>query len=96
MFKNKSVPTYELIASGRVQGVGFRWFVRSQAREYNICGYVKNLYTGEVEIIIQGEEENIGLFIDALYKGNGHSIIELLSKTEIQSQKIYGGFRIEH
>ncbi|MBN2828859.1 MAG: acylphosphatase [Candidatus Cloacimonetes bacterium] len=96
MFKKKSVPTYEFIITGRVQGVGYRWYVRSQAQEYHISGYVKNLYTGDVQVIAQGEEEDIALFIESLYKGNGRSVVESLSKTEIKTEKTHGGFKIEH
>lgn len=39
---------------GRVQGVGFRWYVQRAAQELGLTGYVKNLYDGSVEVLAQG------------------------------------------
>lgn len=39
---------------GHVQGVGFRWFVRSQALELGLTGYARNLPDGRVEVLAQG------------------------------------------
>lgn len=47
--------TEHLIYSGRVQGVGFRYTVRSLARRRPIAGYVKNLPDGTVELVVAGE-----------------------------------------
>ena len=41
---------------GHVQGVGFRWFVRSQALELGLTGYARNLPDGRVEVLAQGPE----------------------------------------
>jgi acylphosphatase len=44
----------QIVASGLVQGVGFRWFVARHASDLNIRGYVRNLYDGNVEIQAEG------------------------------------------
>ncbi len=46
----------EIVVNGLVQGVGFRYFVYSKAESLGLKGYVKNLYTGEVYIVVEGEE----------------------------------------
>ena len=46
---------YLIIYSGIVQGVGFRWSIKSLANKYNLSGYVKNLSNGNVEVQIQGD-----------------------------------------
>ena len=58
-----------LIVSGRVQGVGFRWFTEQEARKHRIQGYVRNLPDGRVEIWAQGEIESLGEFRASLKKG---------------------------
>jgi len=49
----------EIIACGLVQGVGFRHFVYQNARSLGLTGYVKNLYTGEVLTVAEGERYKI-------------------------------------
>ncbi|NOX90547.1 MAG: acylphosphatase [Calditrichaeota bacterium] len=58
-----------IIIKGRVQGVGYRWFVRERARDHGISGYVRNLPNGDVEVLAQGEEEKLNLFITELNRG---------------------------
>jgi acylphosphatase len=46
----------EIIVNGLVQGVGFRYFVQKHAQSLGLKGYVKNLYTGEVMAVVEGEK----------------------------------------
>lgn len=48
---------------GRVQGVGFRWWVQHQARELGLAGYAENLPDGRVEVSAQGEHPNVNRLI---------------------------------
>ncbi len=50
---------YSLKISGRVQGGGFRYFSQLTATNLLLTGYVKNLYSGEVIMEVQGKQENI-------------------------------------
>ncbi|MBP7333689.1 MAG: acylphosphatase, partial [Candidatus Cloacimonas sp.] len=50
------MPTWELYANGRVQGVGFRYFVWKTASELGIKGYVNNQWDGSVKIVAQADE----------------------------------------
>lgn len=50
-----NVPRLHVIVQGRVQGVGFRWFAREEARRLGLSGWVKNLPTGAVEVAAGGE-----------------------------------------
>lgn len=58
-----------LLISGMVQGVGFRWFVMRKANEYDLKGYVRNLYTDEVEVEVEGSKVLIQEFVKELRIG---------------------------
>lgn len=58
-----------LVVSGRVQGVGFRYFARQQAVPRGIRGWVKNLSDGSVEIWAEAEKEILEDFVDHIGRG---------------------------
>jgi acylphosphatase len=51
---------------GRVQGVGFRWWVRSRALELGLVGWATNLPDGRVEVVAEGERPALQALLDAL------------------------------
>ena len=51
--------TKEIIFEGRVQGVGFRYTTKEIATGFDVCGTVKNLADGTVELRLQGEDEEV-------------------------------------
>jgi acylphosphatase len=53
--------------SGRVQGVGYRYFVTDRAHETGVTGYAKNLADGSVEVVAEGTEPDLRIFIEMLY-----------------------------
>ena len=55
--------------SGRVQGVGFRYFVIRNAEELNLTGWVRNLGDGRVEVLAEGQMEKLNFLLIALRKG---------------------------
>ncbi len=57
---------YNIIFKGRVQGVGFRYKSYMIANELGLTGDVYNLYYGDVEVNVQGEQGKIDLFLDKL------------------------------
>ena len=59
-----------MIAHGRVQGVGFRFFVRDQAARYGLTGWVKNLPDGTVAILAEGEKDILEIFIERVREGS--------------------------
>lgn len=54
---------------GRVQGVGFRAWTRRQASELNLSGWVRNRINGSVEIMADGDEKDISVFLKLCQKG---------------------------
>lgn len=57
-------------AEGRVQGVGFRFFVQSNAKSMGITGWVKNMSDGSVTMELQGEAETVERLMAKIRKGN--------------------------
>ena len=60
---------------GRVQGVGFRYFVTSKAEAFPVNGYVRNLDTGTVEIEVEGNKEEVSKFLTEIRQGPRHATI---------------------
>jgi acylphosphatase len=58
-----------ILIDGRVQGVGFRYYVSKKAQEHDIKGYVRNMYDGKVEIDAEGESDNLYRFMADCRKG---------------------------
>ena len=52
--------------SGQVQGVGFRYTAVRLARDQAVTGYVRNLRDGRVELVVEGEEGEVGRLLDRL------------------------------
>ena len=48
-----------LVISGKVQGVGFRYWIQNLAINNNIVGWVKNKLSGDVEALIIGQEKEV-------------------------------------
>lgn len=64
------------IVSGTVQGVGFRYFVRSAATNFGLTGWVRNLPGGQVEVLAEGDEDNLQELEQQLWKGPHFSRVE--------------------
>lgn len=91
----ENIKTYELGLSGRVQGVGFRYFVESIAGRFGITGFVRNTFDRKVEVVCQGEEEDLKKFVDAVKKGPSFSVITDVKIEEIKDSKKYNIFEIK-
>ena len=57
------------VISGRVQGVGFRWFTQDTAAREGATGWVRNLPDGRVEALVEGDEESVTRVERALRTG---------------------------
>jgi len=87
---------YEIKITGRVQGVGYRYFVHRIAAGFNITGWVKNTYDGGVLIIAKGEKADIETFLDHLRMGPPLARITNLTKQDIPVDESLKGFRIKY
>ena len=68
--------------SGRVQGVGFRWFVREEARRLGLSGWVMNLPGGEVEVRAGGEPSSLQRLRRALEVGPTGAEVQSVSDVD--------------
>lgn len=64
--------------AGRVQGVGFRWFVREEARRLGLSGWVTNLDSGEVEVRASGEDRSVARLRRALEVGPTGATVQIV------------------
>jgi len=85
---------WEMIAKGKVQGVGFRWFVRDCAIRHCIKGYVCNLADGSVQMIAIAESTALELFADEIKQGNRHAQVSELKIDELTDYTEYEDFII--
>ena len=74
------------LISGRVQGVGFRYFVRRAAGRLGVTGWVRNLASGEVEAEGQGAEEVLEMFEVELRRGPPGSLVTEFSVTGVSDE----------
>jgi len=58
-----------LTFSGMVQGVGFRYWAVREAAAFAVTGYVRNLYDGSVEVVLEGPRGEVTAFVNVLRKG---------------------------
>lgn len=65
-----------MIVKGMVQGIGYRYFVRRLGINLNLKGWVRNLYNGDVEMEVEGEEEEIKKFIERARKEHPWAKVE--------------------
>ncbi len=91
---NRVAGRVHLWISGRVQGVGFRFFVERAARRYGVDGLVRNLPDGRVEVIAEGDKEMLEAFLNELRRGPaGADVVGLQAAWEIPEGLT--GFRIQ-
>ena len=83
-----------VIFSGTVQGVGFRYTTYRIAKQYEIAGYVKNLPSGQVELFVQGDKNEIENIINHISE-YFQSYIKAQKTTPAQYSPKYSDFTIE-
>ena len=84
-----------VIIDGRVQGVGFRYFVLENAQHHGIKGYVKNMPGGGVEVDAEGEREQLDQFLNVCRQGPPAARVEGFKVDDLPVFG-YSRFRIRH
>ncbi|MCB5224544.1 MAG: acylphosphatase [Candidatus Cloacimonetes bacterium] len=86
--------TWEILVTGRVQGVGFRRYVQNCARHSRIGGWTRNLRDGSVLIEATGERQDLELFVELVRAGRGFIRVRGLSVNELDNTIDYEDFSI--
>lgn len=64
------------LVRGLVQGVNFRWYTQRRAVDVGLCGFVRNLPDGLVEVVAEGERGSLDTLLDWLRVGPSAAIVE--------------------
>jgi acylphosphatase len=83
------------VLSGRVQGVGFRWFVQDAASREGVTGWVTNLFDGRVEAFVEGDADAVTRVERALRSGPPGARVERVTVTDEEASGSLKGFSIK-
>ena len=83
-----------IVISGKVQGVGFRYWLRREANQKNIYGWVRNKVSGEVEALLIGNDAKISDLIDLCKKGPSSSKVTKIIVQNYQEEYLSRSFNI--
>lgn len=73
---DKELVRLHAVVEGRVQGVGYRYFVEENASAMGITGWVRNRWDGSVEVLAEGERLLLEQLVAALYRGPRSARVE--------------------
>ena len=91
----KPLHARRFLVRGRVQGVGFRWFVEREARILGLAGWVRNNADGAVEVLAQGTREQLSGLRTRLQQGPRAARVDDVQESEAKAIPGLTTFRIE-
>lgn len=83
------------IVRGRVQGVGFRWFVDNEARKLGLAGWVRNNVDGTVEVLAIGSDQQLHALLAKLQEGPRAARVDQVQVSPAEPIPGLNTFRIE-
>jgi acylphosphatase len=86
----------EILINGLVQGVGLRYFIQRHAKNLGLCGYVENLYSGEVLTIVEGDKFQIEELFNQIRTGSLYSKVKNASIKCSASKNEFTKFEIKY
>jgi acylphosphatase len=90
----KNMVAKDFVVSGRVQGVGYRYFAQEAAERRGIRGYARNLFNGDVEVHAEGDAAAIQLFKQDLQRGPRLANVTKVVESEVAVTGKYSSFLI--
>ena len=90
-----SLHARRFLVRGRVQGVGFRWFVEREAHILQIAGWVRNNPDGTVEVLVQGTRDQLAGMRSRLREGPRAARVDDVEESVAEPEKGLNSFSIE-
>lgn len=84
-----------IIVNGLVQGVGFRYFIYQKAIDLDLRGFVRNLYNGDVEIVVEGDKDKIQILIEHAKIGPRSAFVKNVKVDWEEDKNEFTDFRIK-
>lgn len=81
-------PVRRYVVAGRVQGVGYRWFVREAARALGVSGWVRNDRDGTVVLVVAGTPEQHAALDARLREGPAGSMVQQVAIADVTDEGI--------
>ncbi len=94
-FTEKATEARRFVVRGRVQGVGFRWFVEREAHILGIAGWVRNNADGSVEVLAQGSRDQLSGLRSRLRDGPRAARVDAVEESDVRLAPGITSFRIE-
>jgi acylphosphatase len=91
----KAIEAKRYVVRGRVQGVGFRWFVEREAHMLGIAGWVRNNHDGSVEVLAQGTRDQLSGLHGRLRQGPRAARVDAVEVSDATPAQGLSSFRIE-
>jgi len=91
-----NVVSRQFLIAGRVQGVGYRYFVLRAAARHEILGTVRNLSDGSVEVVAEGDRTAMDLFKMELATGPSLARVTSLDETDVPVSGRFRDFRVDY
>jgi acylphosphatase len=89
-----SIRRVHVIISGEVQGVAFRANCQRQANALGVTGWVRNLWDGSVEALLEGSPEAVGAMLRWCSRGPSAAVVTGVEVAEGEPGPPYGSFHI--
>ena len=95
MTRRGELARLEANVRGRVQGVGFRYFVASRATHRGLTGFVANDQDGSVHVVVEGPRADLEDLLEALREGPASAIVERVDENWLAHTGHWAAFSIE-
>jgi len=81
---------------GRVQGVGYRYFVQETADLLGLSGWVRNRWNGDVEVVAEGDRQTLEKLLTALQRGPRAAYVARVTTEWLPATGEFGSFRVRY